>query len=250
MRRRSWYTRRCWGGWVCSACRRERCLCRGEIYLLSASYEWSITEKIESDSSPCLKRTNQSFSFSPHTPRVPGPDHLGGLCWTCSCLLIALLRWRDSKLDTALQVQPPQREAGRNNNFSHSAVCAFADVNRNAVWLHYCGGTLLTRSTSCSPGPLAFFCRAASQSASPQSVLVWGVTSSQVQESAIALVKLHSMAAHAVPLNHNPAYLPAYQMFPPVWCPPWKLSEYAQSHTSIWWTRWFGYFQPLKTHEI
>lgn len=136
MRRSSWYTRRCWGGWVCSACRRERCLCRGEIYLLSASYEWGITEKIESDSSPCLKRTNQSFSFSPHTPRVPGPDHFGGLCRTCSCLLIALLRWRDSKLDTALQVQPPQREAGRNNNFSHSAVCAFADVNRNAVWRH------------------------------------------------------------------------------------------------------------------
>lgn len=74
--------------------------------------------------------------------------------------------------------------------------------------------------------PHALYCRAASQSAGTQPILVRGLTSSQVQEFALALVKLHKIHAGTVlqpiaaPLNHSPACLPGYQLLPPVWCHP------------------------------
>lgn len=122
-------------------------------------------------------------------------------------------------------MQPHQCEAERNNNFSHSAGCAFANVNRDGIGLHLCEGTLLTR-VQLLVHPQALFCRAVSQSASPQPVLVPGVASSWVQESALASVKLHKIPAGtvlqpiAVPLNDSPPCLPAYPLLPPVWCHP------------------------------
>lgn len=92
--------------------------------------------------------------------------------------------------------------------------------------------------------------------ASPHPVLVQGVASSQVQESVHALVKLHKILAGTVlqpiaaPLNHSLAWLPAHQLLPTIWCHAWNWREYAQCHKSSWWTRWFMYCQPLKTHVI
>lgn len=126
------------------------------------------------------------------------------------------------KLDATLQMQPHQCAAERNNNFSHSARCAFANLNWDEVGLYHCEGTLLSHvELLVQQDPKELFCRAVSQSASPQPVLVPGVTSSQVEEFALALVKLRKILAGtvlqpiAVPLNYSPACLPACQLLPP-----------------------------------
>lgn len=72
------------------------------------------------------------------------------------------------KLDAALQMQPHQCAAERNNNFSHSACCAFANLNWDEVGLYHCEGTLLSHvELLVQQDPKELFCRAVSQSASP-----------------------------------------------------------------------------------
>lgn len=194
------------------------------MYLLPASVKWGITGKIESNSSPHLTSPSAYVLICSRLTILVASTRFALVYWYLLC-------------------------AGGTQNWTQP----FTVMQLGFIAVRH---TAELCSRSCPPELSDPFLQSCFPVSRPPACPGARIASSQVQESALALIKLHKVPAGtvlqhiAVPLNHSPACLPAHQLLPSICCHPWNSREYAQSHKSIWWTSWFMYCQPLKTQEV